>query len=122
MKLYVPELYKALTPEGKAAICNGCGQKGWGWAVPDSIWGLCITEACNIHDFMYAVGVDEEDREEADRVFRNNMLRIIESGTKWKWLKLFRGVRALIYFCMVRLFAAPAFWNNKNKPENEMVV
>jgi len=122
MKLYAPPLYQALSPEGKADICNGCGAKGFGWTIPDSMYFLNISEACNIHDFMYLVGVDEEDREEADRVFLNNLVRIIEAKTKWEWLKLLRKRRAAKYYWAVRTFGGPAFWSGKNEPETEMVV
>ena len=122
MKLYAPPLYWSLSPEGKADLCNGCGAKGFGWMVPDSMWLLDISEACDIHDFMYAVGVDESDREEADRVFLNNLLRIIEANTRYNWLKLLRKRRAAKYYHAVRCFGGPAFWKNKNEPESEMVV
>jgi hypothetical protein len=122
MKLYAPPMYQSLTPEGKAEICNGCGAKGSGWLIPDSMWFLNITEACNIHDFMYLIGEDEEDRHEADRVFLNNLLRIIEAETKWAWLKPLRRRRALKYYEAVRMFGGPAFWSGKNEPEMEMVV
>jgi hypothetical protein len=122
MKLFAPELYKALTPDGKADICNGCGAKGFGWLVPDTMWGLCVTAACDIHDFMYAVGETEADREEADRVLLNNLVRIINLESKWQTIRMFRLFRALIYFVMVRMFGGPAFWDGKNKPENELVV
>lgn len=122
MKLYAPPMYQLLTPESKAEICNGCGAKGYGWLIPDSMWFLNITEACNIHDFMYLVGVDEEDREEADRVFLNNLIRIIEAKTKLWPLKMLRHRRALKYYEAVRYFGGPAFWTGKNEPESEMVV
>ena len=122
MKLYAPPLYWSLSPEGKADICNGCGTKNLGWLIPDSMWFLDISEACNIHDFMYAVGVDEEDREEADRVFLNNLIRIIEAKTRWEWLRMLRRRRALKYYEAVRCFGGPAFWAGKNEPESEMVV
>lgn len=120
MKLYAPPLYWSLSPEGKASLCNGCGAKGYGWTVPDTIWGLSITEICDIHDVMYAWGVDESDREEADRVMKNNMLRKIEAKTKWRMLKMLRSRRALKYYWAVRSFGGPAFWNGKNEPGTEM--
>ena len=120
MKLYAPELYWALTPAGKKEFCNGCGAKGLGWMVPESIWGLDISEACNIHDFMYAMGIDEEDRESADRVFRNNMLRIVKTGSKW--LLPFRVARVLFYYLMIQCVGGVAFWSGKNEPGTEKEV
>jgi hypothetical protein len=122
MKLYAPGLYWALSPEGKADICNGCGTKGFTWLVPDSMYGLDISEACNIHDFMYVVGVDEEDRAEADRVFKNNLFRIIEAKSKWAIIKILRRRRAVTYYQAVRMFGGPPFWNGKNEPGTEQTV
>ena len=48
VKLYEPAGYKALSASEKEACCNGCGSKGLGgWLVPDSIWGLNITDVYN---------------------------------------------------------------------------
>jgi len=115
MKLFAPEGYWKLTPEEKEKIVNGAGPKGYGWLVPDTIWGLSITEAANIHDFCYAVGTTIDDKIEADRIFMNNMVRLISAG-KW-WLKGLRMRRARKYYLAVKHFGGPAFWSGKNKPE-----
>ena len=116
MKLFAPEIYWLLSEEARAEIVNGCGTRGiLGLLVPDSIWGLCITPACNIHDFMYSVGVTTKDKEEADRVFLNNMLRMIDDGV---WiLKRPRIIRARTYYASVKVCGGPAFWAGKNRPE-----
>jgi len=80
--------------------------------VPDRIWGLDISECCRIHDFMYGCGEREEDREEADRVFLNNMVRLISDGICL--LRPLRRWRAKQYYWAVRYFGGPAFWNDKN--------
>lgn len=114
--LYAPTSYWRLTPAAKAEICNGCGGKN-GRRVPGTIWGLEITEACNIHDYMYHVGRTEQDRAEADRAFLNNMLRIIEADSiKFSFLKQLRSYRAITYYRAVRDFGGPSFWNDKNAP------
>lgn len=113
MQLYAPELYWSLAPETKKEICNGCGSAHAKFDfVPMYIYFLCITDACNIHDYMYHVGETLADKEEADRVFLNNMLRLIEAGTGW--LKIFRRRRALKYYEAVTAFGGPAFWSGKN--------
>ena len=122
MKLYAPELYWALTPEGRQEFCNGCGAKGIGWMVPEKILGLSITEICDIHDFMYAIRQTEEDREASDRVFRNNTLRLIVGKTKNKILLALRVVVALIYYALLMLTGGPAFWAGKNEPGTEKEV
>jgi hypothetical protein len=118
--LYAPEAYWKMLAMGHQ-IGNGCGTEGLnGKLVPDTVWGLSITEACNIHDFMYVVGETIQDKEEADRVFLNNMLRIIEGRTKWRWLSVLRGRRALTYYQAVHCFGGPAFWNGKNPERIEL--
>jgi hypothetical protein len=118
--LYAPARYWLLDPEAHREICNGCGPKGFGLFVPDTIWGLPITEACDIHDFMYAMGETEEDRREADRVFLNNLLRLVEGGCRW--LRPLRRRRALTYARAVMALGGPAFWSGKNPPETEAPV
>lgn len=111
--LYAPEQYWRLDPEVKAAMTNGCGTGGWKSAViPDTLWFLSIREACDIHDYMYRIGTTLEDKAEADRVFLNNMLRLIEQGSKF--MAPLRRRRALKYYEAVHCFGGPAFWSGKN--------
>ena len=121
--LYAPTEYWSLPKELKQALTNGCGPRGWlRVLVPDTICGLDITKVCDIHDYMYAIGVDEADREEADDVFRNNLLRWVDAHTKWNWLKKLRYHRAQVYYKAVRNFGGPAFWKDKNPSETMMPV
>jgi hypothetical protein len=122
--LYAPKGYKDLNPTEKERICNGAGPAHFGWLVPDTIWGLSITEAANIHDFMYWAGKTLEDKEEADRVFLNNMVRLIESKTSFIGMALnpLRLHRAGLYFKAVDQFGGPAFWAGKNTKETLMSV
>lgn len=70
-----------------------------------------------------------EDKEESDRALLNNIVRVINhrfdtSGKFYRrsgyglLLKKRRLARAMTYYAAVRDFGGPAFWNNKNKPEN----
>lgn len=121
--LFAPEEYWAMPPAEKRIRCNGCGAKGLGGLlVPDTLYGLSIEEACNIHDFMYNRGKTIEDKKEADRVFLNNMVRIVDNNTAWKWLKALRRRRARTYYEVVKHFGAPAFWSGKNDIKNLMTV
>ena len=114
MKLFAPLAYWELGAEQHEACCNGCGTKGFiGWLVPDTIWLLNVTEACNIHDFMYAAGQTQADKEEADRVFLNNMIRIINA--KGGLLRPLRLRRAKTYYQFVNQLGGPAFWDDKNE-------
>ena len=114
--LYAPADYWCLSDAARAEICDGCGPNFLAEFIPDKLLGLDISDACDIHDYMYAVGRSEEDRHIADRVFLNNMLRIINHDSK-EVLKPARRVMALTYYYIVRSFGAPWFWRGKNLPE-----
>ena len=115
-KLFAPTGYYGLTPKEKKEICNGAGPKGKGWIIPDTMWGLSIKEAANIHDYMYHVGKTIEDKESADRSFLNNMLRVIDNkkGFFHSVLRHLRHARAKEYYNAVKYFGGPAFWSGKN--------
>ena len=124
LTLYAPEEYIRATSEQRAAICNGCGPASlWKFSlISDMLFGLCIKEACDIHDWMYAFGRTEKDREEADRVFRNNMLRIVDWSGGWGPIIFLRRRKAQHYYALVRNFGATYFWADKNAELNEYVV
>lgn len=124
--IFAPKAYWELTKEEKKKICNGCGPQGWKFdIIPDTMWFLDISEACNAHDFMYHVARPTvKDKDEADRVFLNNLTRIIDAKTK-KRIKFFWGSfvnpiykmrlhRAKLYYKFVRDHGGPAFWTGKN--------
>jgi len=116
MKLYGPSSYWELTAKERKKRCNGCGAANACFDfVPDTIWGLRISAACNIHDYMYGEGKAIEDKEAADRAMLNNMIRIIDAKTKWRWLRKLRKRRAHKYYWAVNKFGASAFWDGKNK-------
>lgn len=118
VQLFAPPEYWSLTPAQRADMCNGCGSKGWcGYVVPDSLLGLCVTPACDIHDYMYTVGATIGEKVVADRIFLNNMLRLIDAGGGWGFIKRWRADLAHDYFDTVSKFGGPAFWDGKNKPE-----
>ena len=81
------------------------------------MYGLSVFRACQIHDYMYYMGKTLADKEEADRVFLNNMVRIINAETKWKWLRCLRKRRAYAYYKAVDIFGGSSFWDGKNRPE-----
>ncbi len=136
LKLYAPkEYWDAITDAKKddekktelEKILNGCGAEGWKSAlVPETLWGLSVTSACNIHDWMYTFPKIStiEDKELADRVFLNNMVRIInhhhenDSCVIGCILKKLRLRRARIYYEAVSLFGGDAFWAGKNTDDN----
>lgn len=113
--LYCEYDYEIADSDTINQICNGCGAANAKFDfVPDSIYGIKITEACNIHDWMYHFGNDLEDKKRADRVFLNNMIRIIKSKkNQWKWVKALRYRRAKTYYEAVKHFGGSAYWENK---------
>jgi len=114
LNLHEPPSYTDASKGQRDAICNGCGAANAKFDfVPDTIYGLCITPACNIHDWMYdEAGPDIVFKREADRVFLNNILRIIED--KGGFLKFLRRRRALKYYLAVKYLGGLAFWKDKN--------
>jgi len=118
--LYAPIEYKKLKQHEKENICNGCGAKG-GVSVPSTFYGLDISEACNIHDFMYLTGKTIEDKAEADRIFLNNMTRIIIARSNC-FMKTLRLMRAKTYYNAVKYFGGSAFWEDKNLTKEKVVV
>jgi len=111
--LYCEYDYETVPQEERDSVCNGAGPRNFGWLVPDTIYGLSITEAANIHDWMYHCGAKEEDRVRADTVFLNNMIRLISAKKQWGWVKKLRLMRANKYYWAVSKFGGPAFWANK---------
>jgi len=121
--LYAPPGYVAASAEVRALVSNGCGPGGWKVdLVPDRIYGLNIRPACDIHDWMYAIGETVTDKAEADRVFLNNMLRLVAAaGGPWLLGRL-RRQRCRTYYEAVQHFGGPAFWEGKNDPTNIVEV
>jgi len=93
---------------------GGCGPGGIGdMLVPDTVWFLSVNQACKIHDWMYSWGVTAEDKEEADEFFRINMFYIIETKTKWRWLRVLRKMRAQKYYLAVSEGGDKSFFTGK---------
>lgn len=115
----VPLSYYEATDEQRAAVCNGAGPAGWGWLVPDTMYGLSIREAANIHDWMYAEGETPADRREADDLFYANCRAIIRKHTKSRILRLLRYARAWIYYRAVRRGGERAFMKGKGQADAE---
>ena len=142
--LYAPVDYWMHTNIEVLEEYNGMGPDSWwvNWMprkIRNGIIGLDCGEASYIHDCMYGYKhekFDEEKhllyKEHADRVFRNNMMRIIKdrheddmyrigngwfsSARKWWCTKKFhaRQEQAMGYYVLVRDMGDAAFWANKN--------
>lgn len=119
--LLAPQSYVNAQQAVKASICNGCGIKGWkGTMVPETAWGLSLTRACNIHDWMYSSGISRADKVLADKTFHTNMRRLILDGTsKYNYpLRYARYTRAYTYYNAVKRWGDTAFWNGKEQSKS----
>ena len=119
--LYAPKSFWSSTDENRRIICSGCGTKGLtGLFVPDTMYLLNISPACNIHDWMYHEGTTLADKERADRIFLNNLIRLITIESKSRLLISLRKRRAFKYYKAVDIFGAPAYWSSKeDSPQSQ---
>lgn len=76
---------------------NGCGREGKiDEHVPDTIWGLDVSFACRVHDWMYEESDTKEEEQYADAIFAANLVSLIQQHTKSKiimWLRLRRAYK-----------------------------
>ncbi len=109
MRLIAPESYRRATAIERARYCNGCGGAGsWSsWMVPNHMWGLCVLEACNIHDWAYAHGLGKA---RADMMLFRNLLILCGQGSRW--LLPLRALRCLTYYLAVT-FCGRRFYGRK---------
>jgi len=113
--LYAPSSFTHATAALRAAVVNGCGPDGWkSDLIPDTIYGLDVTVACNIHDWMYYEGESNQEKDLADRVLLNNLLRMIAAAQGPALLRKLRRFRAHLYYKAVQRYGGPAFWADKN--------
>tara|TARA_R110000868_G_scaffold207972_10_gene457147 strand:- start:962 stop:1372 length:411 start_codon:yes stop_codon:yes gene_type:complete len=108
--------YDKATKEERDLVCNGCGAAGAKFDfVPDTIWGLRISEACYRHDWRYSLGTTLEEKSHADWEFLQNLLTIIESapGIFNKIMRIPRRNRAMVYYGAVRDMGDKAFFASK---------
>ena len=116
MHLLAHPSYDKATPEERSRICNGCGAANSKFDfVPDTIYGLNISEACYRHDWRYNLGRTLEEKAHADWEFLQNLLTIIESapGIVNKILRIPRRARAMSYYGAVVDFGDDAFFSGK---------
>ena len=116
MKLYAPISYWILTPDEKQEICNGCGAKN-GINVPDTMWGLSVTDICDIHDYMFKIGKTYGDFLFANAIFIFNLSVKIIANSNW-FMTTLRMVRATEYFIAVMKMGESAYWVDKKKNNN----
>lgn len=120
-KLYAPDSYHLASPEERAKYTNGCGPEGWkldvGVFLRFLMWLVRLDwkPACLVHDWMYAEGSTIEDKDEADRAFLNNMLRIVDDKGGPRWLRRRRRALAVTFYAAVAELGGPAFWDGDKR-------
>jgi len=108
--LYARKEFWDLTADEIKEISNGCGAANAAVDyVPDSIYGLKISVACDIHDFDYYTGGSKEDKILSDLMLLINILLIIKQHRGNKFIQTLRFSRAIKYFFMVDFFGEDAF-------------
>lgn len=106
--------------EQRTAICNGCGAKG-GVNFPDTMYGLDISEACHVHDWMTEYGKTLMDFLFAAGMFIVNLTIIIWFGSSNKLLLTLRLFRATKYFVAVVVFGLEHFYENKTRSQEAYI-
>ena len=116
----VPEAFWGFDEVELAIFTNGCGPRGFGdKVVPDKLVFLSVKAACIIHDFSYNVGETPEDKQRADFAFLVNMLRIVNTKSKFWPLKMIRRRLALAYYDAVSEFGEGCFKDKSYKGEHK---
>lgn len=114
VKLLLPELQNRLSEDEINQIAGGCGPNKLGDKfIPDKILGLCVTDACRVHDFMWFFAEDFDDKKLSDKVFHTNLLLIINQKSKYKQIKRMRNVIALGYYLAVKYLGSIVFLEYK---------
>lgn len=113
--IFAPASFLLSTAQELINTCNGCGAADSWFRPPETIYGTWIGAACVVHDWMYNFGHSNEDKDEADRTFKHNMLRLIQRDAHlWYKPTFLQRHRALKYYLAVVEFGGPAFWAGKN--------
>ena len=105
--------FKGASPETWATF--GCGPGGVGdYLVPDTMWGLDISEACRVHDWYYRFFKDRstEAKALADKLMLLNTLLIVDNQSSNFFVKALRRIRCRTYYTMVRTFGKSS-WNGE---------
>ena len=111
--LYCDEEVYELIDKNKVDT-NGCGAGITALLIPNKWLGLDFTICCHIHDAYYQYGKTLDYKAYADRIFLNNMLRVV--STRPKLLRPLGRVIAYGYYEAVVKYGGVAYWSGKNEP------
>ena len=117
-EMKIPTAYYELSAIEKKRLCNGCGPHGWkseyisnSWFISGYFHSDSLKECCNVHDFMYHVGVLKSHKTQADKWFLYNMNFCIARSDAWWWLKKTRQQQAKLYYKFVCEFGDRYFYD-----------
>lgn len=102
-----PAAFREASDEFRDSVCNGMGPKGYGWLIPDTMYGLDLSAAGDVHDWMYYHAT--YSRKICDAVFLENMEAIIDQKGGWSIIKWLRNRRANKYYWAVRQFGSSSY-------------
>lgn len=112
------EKYKQFCENFPASVVektlNGAGPAGHGTWVRDTLfYKYCVTDAANIHDFLYSeFGPNNVSRQEADDFFLFYMLVKLEQQKEAS--KVFNKPLIYLYYSAVRMFGWSFWTKTKN--------
>ncbi len=86
----------------------GCGPNSWRRHVPT--WHF--KELCIVHDYAYAHGGTEKDREDADYVFYDGMRR--QTAKEAWWRRPWMYYEAWVFYVWVRKYGSRYFHYHAN--------
>ena len=114
-KLAAPESFWNADPDFISEFTGGCGPGDSGSftdrLIPDTIYFLNVTLACQIHDWTYVVWNSKEDFQISNKLFKNNMQRIVDQTDSPKWLKWLRYKRLYKYYWLVKHFGEVRYFD-----------
>ena len=88
-KLLAPQSYWDASEEELDKYTGGCGPGKLGdWFVPDTMLGESVFLACQIHDWMYHIGITAEDKKWSDLLFLLNMTILVDDGDSLDFIRL----------------------------------
>ncbi|MCK4500495.1 hypothetical protein KAU11_08350 [Candidatus Babeliales bacterium] len=95
----------------------GAGEGIGDTLVPETIWGLTVTLACYIHDYMWELAdATWTDFHYSNSVFLSNIITLVTElshPTRVNVLKNIRLYRSVTYYSAVDTFGADIFWLSK---------
>ena len=111
--LAAPKSFWDSTDSIRKNLTGGCGSGRIGdFFVPDRIYCLKITAACIIHDWCFLVWNSKEGFIQANNLFKNNIIRIIQQTKSNRIIKKLRFQRSRLYYQAVKYFGEPSYFDS----------